>query len=189
MVSGSGRFLAYLGVRSSTPSSSTPRPEELGWESAGTAQGESVGTTPVSGRFDLTWDGHVVAATPTDPRGTAVAWDADRKVPGDPDTGKGAVAAEQLSPDGTLAVRWSGSPDANGRRASEVFPVRGGDAIRLKAPATATFTLLPGSLWEDDQHVLLVDTSGPSGSALVRCDARSGDCEQAPDPDRLIRPR
>lgn len=163
----------------------------------------TVATVPTRGKYELTWDGHVVVATSRDPRGTSLAWDVARGAPGDPSLGGGAVAPHALSPDGTRGVRELAVPwptprfgrDPGTRVITEVVTFATGHRMHLRAPLSATTSLVDGALWEDDTHVILQDidaggdASGQDGPTLVRCDVRTGACEQAPDPQGLYSPR
>ena len=193
--SADGRYVAYL--TASAAAAGQDRYDALVIRDVATAT--IAGNEPVGGRYTLTWSGHTVVATPTDPRGTAVAWDVDRGARGDPGAVRGGYQADAISPDGTKGLGKVAAPWAAARPGEvpetrsllEVGTVPNGPVRHLRAPLTTVQLLTGGGpTWEDATHVILQDMgAGGDGIALVRCDVVTGACEQAPDPQRLYSTR
>ncbi|MCO5309334.1 MAG: GerMN domain-containing protein [Austwickia sp.] len=190
-VSTDGRYVAY--TTASAAAAQQDRYDELVIRAVDT--GRVAGTVAVAGRYELTWSGHVVTATSSGPDRTTIAWDVDRGAHGTP-MGPGN-RTEAISPDGTRGLRRMSLPwaiarpgeGADTREQAEVVALADGRSVHLRAPLTAVPLMSRGvPLWEDDRHVLLEDIgAGGDSPALIRCDAVTGACEQAPDPGRLAR--
>lgn len=89
-----------------------------------------------------------------------------------------ALIAKSFSPDGSLVVASGEVTDGYAPTSLAVLDAESGDVVRRFEPATDEPISFRNAVFEDETH-LIVHAEQAGGTALVRCDVETGDCEAA----------
>jgi len=88
------------------------------------------------------------------------------------------LIAKSFSPDGSLVVASGEITDGYAPTSLAVLDARSGDVVRRFESSTNEPISFRNAVFEDETH-LIVHAEQSGGTALVRCDVQTGDCEAA----------